>query len=254
MAYLYETHLHTCEASACGKTPGKDYISFMLEKGYSGIIVTDHFFNGNSCVPRELPWKERVELYCKGFEHACEASRGSGLSVFFGIEFNFEGDEYLLYGVDKEWLLSHPEILSYSRKEVYAAVHEGGGVMIQAHPYRERDYLNAIHLTPDVCDGIEVFNAGNKDYMNALAYHYALDLGLPMTAGSDIHHTVTFETAPMGAVAFEEKLTSARDYARAVLAGKGTPVMVWPDKVIPVSQVPEQCVISAQPTLPVYRH
>ena len=74
MQYLYETHLHTVEASACGKTPGKDYIDFMMAKGYAGIIVTDHFFNGNSCVPKDLPWEERVELYCLGYEHAKKAS------------------------------------------------------------------------------------------------------------------------------------------------------------------------------------
>ena len=82
----------------------------------------------------------------------------------------------------------------------------------------------------------------------------AQELGLPMTAGSDIHHTVTFETAPMGGMQFEEKLTSVEDYAQAVIAGKGTPVVVYPDKVLPVSEVPEQCTISKQPTLPVYWH
>ena len=254
VSFLYETHLHTCEASACGKTPGREYISFMMGKGYSGMIVTDHFFNGNSCVPRDLPWEERVNRYCLGYEHAFEAAKGTDFSVFFGIEFNFEGDEFLLYGVGKDWLLAHPGLLAYSRQEVYAAVHEGGGIMIQAHPYRERDYLDSIHLTPGVCDGIEVFNAGNKDYMNALALRYAQELGLPMTAGSDIHHTVTFETAPMGGMQFEEKLTSVEDYAQAVIAGKGTPVVVYPYKVLPVSEVPEQCTISKQPTLPVYWH
>ena len=29
MGYLYETHLHTCEASACGKVHGEDYISYI---------------------------------------------------------------------------------------------------------------------------------------------------------------------------------------------------------------------------------
>ena len=74
MGFLYETHLHTCEASACGKVHGEDYIPYMMEKGYAGIIVTDHFFNGNTCVPEDLPWKERVEIYCSGIE----GRRGQG--------------------------------------------------------------------------------------------------------------------------------------------------------------------------------
>ena len=35
----------------------------MMDKGYNGIIVTDHFFNGNTCVPEYLPWKERVDMF-----------------------------------------------------------------------------------------------------------------------------------------------------------------------------------------------
>ena len=72
MKYVYETHLHTVEASACARTKGEDYIDYMKGLGYSGIIVTDHFFTGNSCVPRDLSWEERVNIYCSGYEHALE--------------------------------------------------------------------------------------------------------------------------------------------------------------------------------------
>ena len=75
MSYLYETHLHTVQASACGKSRGADYIPFYKKKGYTGIIVTDHFFNGNTCVPSHLSWEERVELFCKGYEEAKAEAR-----------------------------------------------------------------------------------------------------------------------------------------------------------------------------------
>ena len=39
MSFLYETHLHTCQASACGKVNGEDYIPYMMEKGYAGKEV-----------------------------------------------------------------------------------------------------------------------------------------------------------------------------------------------------------------------
>lgn len=104
MGYLYETHLHTCEASACGKVHGEDYISYMMAKGYSGMIVTDHFFNGNTCVPEDLPWKERIEIYASGYERALKAAEGKDFLVMFGVEINFNKDEYLLYGIDKDWL------------------------------------------------------------------------------------------------------------------------------------------------------
>ena len=70
MAYIYETHLHTSEASKCGKVSGGDYIDYMIKQGYSGIIVTDHFFNGNSAVPKNLPWNEKVAMYVSGYKAA----------------------------------------------------------------------------------------------------------------------------------------------------------------------------------------
>ena len=40
--------------------------------GYAGIVVTDHFFYGNTAADRSLPWKDWVEQFCKGYEHAKE--------------------------------------------------------------------------------------------------------------------------------------------------------------------------------------
>ena len=175
----------------------------------------------------------------------------SDFSVFFGVEFNFEGDEYLIYGIEPDWLADHPEIMDLSRRGVYELVHEAGGIMVHAHPYRERDYLNTIHLTPGISDAVEVYNAGNEDYQNALDYVYAQELGVPMTAGSDIHHAID---NPLGGMLFERKLTSALDYARAVMAGEGTPVCVTGGKIIPVADLPEQCRVSQAPYLPVVMH
>ena len=256
MAYIYETHLHTCEASACGRTHGRDYIPYMKEKGYAGIIVTDHFFNGNSAVPRDLPWKTRCDLYCAGYEQALEASlnpaTANGLKVFFGIEYNFQGDEYLLYGLDKNWLYNNPDILSCSRAEVFERVHQGGGIMIHAHPYRERDYLDTIHLTPSVCDGAETFNAGNEPYMNALGKEFAQKYHFLEAGGSDVHHA---NNGPLGGMSFEHPLETIQDYVKSFLAGEGTPVIRLDDgRFVPVSEVPEQCVVSRRETLPVVWH
>ncbi len=221
MEYIYETHLHTIEGSACSSTPGENYIDYMKDLGYSGIIVTDHFFNGNSAIPKELPWEKKVELYCKGYEHA-KAVATEDFSVLFGIEYNFQGDEYLLYGVDKEWLLSNPDIMEKDRFEVYKIVHKWGGIMVQAHPYRERGYLSAIHLTPDVCDGAEVYNASNPDYQNALGFDYAQKRGMRMAAGSDIHN---FGLENMGGMSFPHPIRSIEDYVKAFMDGEGTPVV-----------------------------
>ena len=171
--------------------------------------------------------------------------------VMFGIEYNFSGDEYLIYGPDPEWLLDNPDIMSFSRQEVYEAVHKAGGIMIQAHPYREREYLSQIHLTPSVCDGIEIYNAANADNMNALSFEYARRLGVPMTAGSDIHFSYD---GPMGGMSFDHKIGSVREYADAVRNGEGTPVVVENGKASPVVSFPSLTVPVSPPSLPVINH
>jgi histidinol phosphatase-like PHP family hydrolase len=57
--HLWETHLHTAEGSACAGTPAAEMARAHHQAGYEGIVVTDHFFNGNTAVPAGLPWKER---------------------------------------------------------------------------------------------------------------------------------------------------------------------------------------------------
>ena len=111
--YLYETHMHTSEASACAGSTGAQMARAYKEAGYTGIIVTDHFFYGNTSVDRSLPWEEWVRRFCLGYEHAKAEGKRIGLSVFFGWEACYEGTEFLVYGLDQAWLLAHPQIKGY---------------------------------------------------------------------------------------------------------------------------------------------
>ena len=42
--YKYETHLHTKHGSACATISGKGQALEYKHAGYTGIIVTEHFF------------------------------------------------------------------------------------------------------------------------------------------------------------------------------------------------------------------
>ena len=121
--------------------------------------------------------------------------------------------------------------------------------MIQAHPFRERDYLSDIKLAPSCVDGIEVYNAANSANMNALGYEYCSKLGLPMTAGSDIHF---YRDNEMGGMLFDSRIDSIDEFVKAIMTGKGTPVSVAPDgTVTPVADMPEQTVSTELPNLEV---
>jgi len=214
MSFLYETHMHTCLASACGKSTGKEHVRFYKERGYTGIIITDHFFRGNTCISRELPWEERVNLYFRGYEDAKEEGDRAGLDVFFAMEENHAGDEYLIYGLDREFMLAHPEMEHWTRRQQLEEVHRAGGCVIQAHPFRMRGYMDRIRLGLRFCDGIEAANAGNEALDDARAIRYGTEYGLVMTAGSDNHHSPA-ET--LYGVELDQRLTSIRDYVKIVL-------------------------------------
>ena len=85
--YKYETHLHTKEGSACAGSTGAQMALEHKRQGYDGIFITDHFFNGNTAVPKNLPWKERVNLFVAGYESAKQQGDQIGLDVFFGFEY-----------------------------------------------------------------------------------------------------------------------------------------------------------------------
>ena len=245
MGYKYETHLHTSTSSACGHSPGPDYIAYYKELGYTGIFVTDHFYLGNTCVGRSLPGQEWAERYCLAYREAHEEGLRQGLDVFFGWETTYEGDDYLVYGLDEEWLKAHPEVITWTVPEQYRSVRAAGGMVIQAHPFRERGYMNAIHLHPYDCDGWEIANAGNEPYQDALAYRYAMNHGLKITAGSDIHR-VGAEPSRVFGMEFDTPLTSALDYVRRFLSGEtGRPV--FPADRVDPSYIRE-------PDLPMYFH
>lgn len=219
--FLYETHMHTSEGSACGMCPGAEMARAYAEAGYAGIIVTDHFFYGNTAVDRALPWKDWVEGYCRGYERAREEGERLGLQVFFGWESGYRGTEFLVYGLDKNWLLNHPEIRDATVEEQQRLVHEGGGIVVQAHPFREASYISEIRLFPRYIDGVEGINASHSSPVkkerhpeyNDRAIAFAKEYGLPLTAGSDQHSTQMLG----GGMAFSRRLRDIHDFTQAVL-------------------------------------
>ncbi|MCM1568516.1 MAG: PHP domain-containing protein [Roseburia sp.] len=224
--YAYETHLHTSQGSACGRSSADAMARACKEAGYTGIIVTDHFFYGNTAIDRTLPWTEWVERYCSGYELAKKTGDEIGLQVFFGWESSYQGNDFLIYGLDKEWLLEHYEIRDASVAEQYELVHRDGGLVIHAHPFREEPYIPRIRLFPQYVDGVEVVNAshaikfpepGGGSVFDSRALAYALEHDFPQTGGSDVHSVELIG----GGMAFPAKLNSVRDFMEAVVSRKG---------------------------------
>lgn len=223
--YFYETHLHTAEGSACGHASGREMARACKEYGYTGIFVTDHNWGGNTAVDRAKPWKEWVNEFCKGYENAEAEGKRIGLDVFFGYEAGYRGTEFLLYGIDKDWMLANPGIRQANIEQQYRMVRQNGGMVIHAHPYREEGYIPEVRLFPEWVDGVEGVNAMHSNLRSRAhfdpafderAIRYAGEHELPMTAGSDIHFTDLLG----GGIAFRRRLASSGDYVRAILGGE----------------------------------
>ncbi len=223
--YKYETHLHTKEASACAGATGREMVIAYKEAGYAGIIVTDHFFYGNTGVDRSLPWEDWVEAFAKGYENAKKAGDEMELQVFMGWESCYQGTEFLVYGLDKQWLLAHPEIKDATIEEQWELVNQYNGLIVHAHPFRDEPYIPEVRLFPQYVHAVEGINATHSSPLsyshrnpefNTRAIAYAKEQGLPMTSGSDAHINVVFG----GGILVEKPLESIADYVE-LIKGRG---------------------------------
>lgn len=218
MPYLYETHCHGSQCSRCALSTTREIVRAYHRVGYTGLVLTDHFIFGNTTVDPSLPWRERMERYDRAYLEAREEAAALDFDVIFGFEHNYgNGKEVLVYGIGLDFLLAHPEIPTLSLDAFVAAIHEAGGVVIQAHPYRDRPYVNmAVGPRADLVDGIEIYNAcdlpGEDRQALALAQ---TDPRYILTSGGDIH---SCEDRRIGAAGIwlPHRVKNEREFAAAL--------------------------------------
>jgi len=218
MDYLYETHMHTSEVSACAGSTAAEQVHAYKQIGYAGIIITDHFVNGYSTCPKEEPWDIRMKHFYTGYQNAKIAGDDCGLDVFFGWEYTIRGSDFLTYGLDFEFLLAHPNFDMLPIDQYSALVRDCGGFIAQAHPYRDAWYVeNKFPVDSHLIDAIEVFNSMDSDKSNKKASEYALLHNLPLQAGSDSHHT---RHAHYSGIKMSTKANDVFDIINAILDKK----------------------------------
>lgn len=185
--YRYETHLHTWPVSACATANVRESLEFYKKLGYDGVFITNHFLDGNINIEREKPYEEKINFYFTDYEEGVKIGREIGIKVFFGAELSYSGTDFLVYGLSKEWFLAHPEIMDMKKSKELPFLMSEGALVIQAHPFREKGYIDHIRLFPNCVHGAEVINAVEKPFYNDMAEFYADHYGLLKTAGSDNH-------------------------------------------------------------------
>ena len=223
--FLYETHAHTSLVSACADVSPAQQVRAYKDRGYAGIIVTDHFINGNSSCPHKLPWSQKMAYIAAGYEHAKTEGDSCGLDVFFGWEYAVAGTEFLTYGLGLDFLVEHPNLDRLTVEQYSALVRQRGGYLAQAHPYRKAYWIASPHpVEPSLIDGVEVYNASMPDSVNQSALDFARQHGLPMQAGSDSHSA--FLGFPSG-IALHRRAGSIFDIIDAIKTNQAQ--MILPD-------------------------
>ncbi len=214
--YLYELHQHTSAVSACAKETPEEVVRGLHKAGFSGMVMTEHFYHGNTAVRRHQAWEDFVRPYEAAFERAKKAAEKLDFDVLFGIEEGVGGGkEVLIYGITPAFLYAHPELREAGLPELAALVRAEGGLVVQAHPFRVRDYIRAPweELPAAHLDGIEVHNACNDDLSNMRAEALADKHGLIAIAGSDSHNP---NTRGLAGVAFDERVRTERELVDAL--------------------------------------
>jgi len=222
MKYLYETHLHTSHVSACSRATSADHVKAYKRMGYAGIIVTDHFVNGNSSCPRNLPWNDKMRFIVSGYEKAKIEGDKCGLDVFLGWEYVSGKAEYLTYGLGLDFLLAHPQLGRMIIEDYSALVRRHGGYIAQSHPFRVDLYFNSSPAEPSLLDGFEVYNASMPDKFNEKAFAFANLHNLPMQAGSDAH---TADGSLASGIILKKKATDIFDIIKAIKSRQTTLIL-----------------------------
>jgi predicted metal-dependent phosphoesterase TrpH len=162
-----DPHLHTCRYSSCSQLEPEELVSVANLLGLDGIIITEHNFVWSEEEIAELRRKAPALVILRGQEiRAYKDGFLEGDLLVFGF-----------YEIVKEEL---------SSVEIIELVHQAGGVVLAAHPFRSflgiGDKVYSLKL-----DGIEVLNSNHTREDNIAAEKARSVLNLPAMGGSDAH-------------------------------------------------------------------
>ena len=211
--FKLEPHMHTAEISSCGRIPAAELATRCHLLGYDSIVITDHLNQEYvSRFSHEDDWDTIMDHFLSGYKTAKKHGSEIGLNVLLGAEIQFmvNDNEYLLYGLDEEFLRSNPFLHLLDPWEFFNK-YEKEILIIQAHPFRggnEIVFHECIH-------GVEVFNS-NPRHNNY--DHKALQLcnsnpHLFRLYGADIHCDEDFGRSWM---LFDEPISDFQTFISSV--------------------------------------
>lgn len=201
----FDMHCHTKEGSIDGKVGLDEYIVILREKGFRGMVITDHnSYNGYRF------WKEEIKN-----------RKYSDFIVLKGIEYDTINAGHMLVIMPEG---VKPRILEARGMPVallIKVVHAYGGIIGPAHPFGEK-YMSFAHTRAyrrgkdelmKKFDFVETFNACESPESNRQARELAAEYFLPGTGGSDSHKS---ECVGMAYTEFKDDITCESELIKLI--------------------------------------
>ncbi len=219
MKFKTELHCHCAPVSTCADITPDVIVEKMLRCGYTTVVLTNHlshatFWGKKTHYAGTRDWQEMLDFYFSGIKALKDAASGR-LHVLWGVEICLDGTktDYLIHGLNETFYRAHPDILQLDIEALSALVHEAGGLLYQAHPFRN----HILVTSPDLLDGIEVLNAHPKhDSRNDIAALWAQKFSLSPLAGSDLHHP---EHDPVSGILTDAPITNNEELFAVLQSG-----------------------------------
>ncbi len=216
MNYITELHCHSREGSGCSNESPEGIVKKYIDAGYTTVCLTNHLKTKPEHTQEK--WEKIIEEKYHAYDLVVRAA-GDKLTVLLGFEVYIESTDHLLFGFDKEYLLTHHELF-YSSLETFSnQVRADGMYFIQAHPFRP----NNKQTDPALLDAIEVYN-GHPEHQshNELAEEWARKHGKTMVSGTDHHDT---HHIPNGGILTDVPVTDIPTLIRVLKSKTFTPII-----------------------------
>lgn len=176
----FDMHCHTKEGSMDSKVAIEEYIGTLIEKGFGGMLVSDHnSYNGYRAWKRTLKDKKYQDFV-----------------VLKGIEYDTIDAGHILVIMPEQVKLPILEMRGLPVQFLIEIVHRYGGILGPAHPCGEK-YLSITNTRKhrnqlavmEKFDFLEGFNACENVSSNFRAAAIAAQYQKPQFGGSDAHKT-----------------------------------------------------------------
>lgn len=205
-----DLHCHTKEGSPDGKLELLENIEILKEKGYHGMLITDHDSYKAYRYYKKLTQKPEDFLVLKG------------------IEYDTIDAGHMLIIMPTSVKLPILELRGLPVVLLIEIVHHYGGIIGPAHPCGEKFLSIGNTLRGKMSeniykrfDFIEGFNACEDTDSNMRAMAIAEKFNLPCFGGSDSHKA---DCAGLGYTILQEDITCETDLINYILSGKPTMV------------------------------